>query len=71
MKKMYFVNIKANGWVGWNSVYATTKQEAKELLLKKIGEKAYSEILWDSLLTGKRAEAADAKMEKAFRGMFD
>jgi hypothetical protein len=69
--KMYFVNIRAKGFVGWNSVYAISLKEAKSKLLAKLGKKTYDDIIWESLKTGKLAEAEDRRMEDSYRGMFD
>lgn len=69
--KMYFVNIRGKGFIGWNSVYAISLADAKKKLLDKIGQKAFDDIIWESLKTGKLAEAEDQRMEDIHRGMFD
>jgi hypothetical protein len=70
-RQLYFVNIAATGFTGWNSVQACSLGEAEKLLLKKLGEKTYKEIIWSSLKIGKEAELEDSRMEKMWAGAFD
>lgn len=66
--KMYFVNIRSSGFIGWNSVYAISLADAKKKLRDKLGQKAYDDIIWESLKTGKLAEAEDRRMEDYIAG---
>jgi riboflavin synthase alpha subunit len=71
MKQKYFVNIRAQGFIGWNTVHAASLEDAKKQFLDKLGPKTYSEIIWENLKIGKEAEIEDQRMEKMWSGMFD
>lgn len=71
--KMYLVRFKSNrdGFIGWNSVYAISRKDAEKKLLDKCGQKFFDQIDWNTLKTGKEAEAIDRTLEKQHNGMFD
>lgn len=64
MEKQFYLVTFVGG--GYNAVYATSLEDAKEQLMERVGPALYHQIVWESLKTGAEAEKAEQNLLSLF-----